>query len=202
MRTVKRRILDDRCWTLSALRHSESRRRRDPRVMVAAWILIVGCILLTAGCMRSREVQKTVGAIHELPLLGWVERSALQTSQYAWFDSGYAAYAPALDMLEDVQEKRDSIRLLIVFGTWCSDSRRELPRFFKILDGLNVPAEHVQLFGVDRTKKHPEGIPQQYDITLVPTIIVLHNGMEVGRIVESPKTTLELDLLEILGPLR
>lgn len=175
MRTVQHRILYSGCW-----------------------ILIVGCILLTAGCMRSREVQKQ----QEKMELGWVERSALQTSQYAWFDSGYAAYTPALDMLEDVQEKRDSIRFLVVFGTWCSDSRREMPRFFKILDGLSVPAEHVQLFGVDRTKKHPEGIPQQYDITLVPTIIVLNLGSEIGRIVESPKTTLELDLLEILAPLR
>lgn len=133
--------------------------------------------------------------------LGWVDRSVLHAPQYPAFDTGYTAYKPALEMLNDVRTAFDSVRFLIVFGTWCSDSRREMPRFFKIIDSLHVPEERVQLYGVDRSKQYPEGIPQQYNIKKVPTIIVLDNGTEVGRIVESPKTTIEQDLFEIFLPL-
>lgn len=162
------------------------------------WSYALNAMLFLFGCSSPHGSQKA----QEQMELGWIERSTLHATQYAWFDTGYAAYNPSLEMLEDVHSTLDSTRFLVVFGTWCSDSKRELPRFFKIIDGLQVPKDHVQLFAVDRSKQQPEGIPQQYKITNVPTIIVLQRGTEVGRIVESPKTTLEDDLLEILGPLQ
>jgi hypothetical protein len=47
----------------------------------------------------------------------------------------------------------------------------------------------------------PPGIKKEYGITNVPTFIVSYRGMEMGRIIESPKTTLEGDLVELLLPL-
>ena len=83
-------------------------------------------------------------------------------------------------------------------GTWCSDSRREVPRFYKILDSLNFPSAKVKLIMVDR-KKEAAGIDiSPFNIELVPTMIFYNDGLEDGRIIETPKETLEKDLEEIL----
>lgn len=166
-----------------------------PSLMFAALIVPV------QGCSSSRGVQETTEKQTEPMQLGWVERAVLHGEQYAWFESGYALYTPNLEILEGPRSDLNSVHFLIVFGTWCSDSKRELPRFFKILDQLHVPDGHVRLFAVDRSKQFPPGIPQEHNITLVPTIIVLHGDREIGRIVESPKTTLEMDLADILTSL-
>ena len=134
--------------------------------------------------------------------LGWIDRSVLHTPRYPEFDTGYVNYKPSLEMLNDLHPTLDSLRFIVVLGTWCSDSRREVPRFFRIIDSLHIPMEHIRLFAVDRTKQHPEGIPQQYHIEKIPTFIVFYQGAEAGRIVESPKTTLEMDLFEIVMPLQ
>ena len=171
-------------------------RLLNKNLAARCWILVF-LVALLSGCAVPYVSRKP----NEKMELGWVDRSVLHAPQYPAFDTGYTAYNPSLEMLKDVRPTLDSVRFLIVFGTWCSDSKREMPRFFKIIDSLHVPRERVQLYGVDRSKQHPEGIPQQYDIKNVPTIIVLHHDTEVGRIVESPKTTIEQDLFEIFLPL-
>jgi len=83
-------------------------------------------------------------------------------------------------------------------GTWCSDSRREVPRFYKILDSLNFPSAKVKLIMVDRKKEAAEVNIASLNIELVPTMIIYNDGLEIGRIVETPKETLEKDLAAIL----
>jgi len=154
-------------------------------------------LLALATFFSSCAAQRDSGQPPEHMELGDVSRAVIDNPQYPWFDSTYNAYEPQAEMLEDLNPQLDSVRFLVVFGTWCSDSRREVPRFFRIMDLLNVPKDHIALYGVDRSKKSP-GIPQQFDITSVPTIIVLRDGTEIGRIVEAPKTRLEFDVMEIL----
>jgi thiol-disulfide isomerase/thioredoxin len=95
----------------------------------------------------------------------------------------------------------DSVKILVVYGTWCGDSKREMPRFLKIIDAIGFPQDHITLIAVDRTMELPPGIKKEYGITNVPTFIVSYRGMEMGRIIESPKTTLEGDLTDLLVPL-
>ncbi len=84
-------------------------------------------------------------------------------------------------------------------GTWCSDSRREVPRFYKILDELNYPEEKVELINVDRNKVGIENSVDSLNIELVPTFIIYSKGEEIGRIIETPKESLEKDLAKILN---
>ena len=83
-------------------------------------------------------------------------------------------------------------------GTWCSDSRREVPRFFKILDAVNYPSDKVAIICVDEDKKTRGNELTGLKIELVPTLIFYKNGNELGRIVESPNDTLEKDIIKIL----
>lgn len=121
-----------------------------------------------------------------------------------WFRGGYDEYAPNTGVLEVLRAiKTRDVQISVFFGTWCGDSRRELPRLLKLLDVLEIPDDRVELIGLDRTdaatKRSPGGEEQGLEIYRVPTVIVRRGGTEVGRIVEHPVRSLERDLLAILG---
>jgi len=90
----------------------------------------------------------------------------------------------------------------IFLGTWCGDSRREVPRLWKALDiagsrGVDVPFA-IHYIAVDRQKKEPSAPVTNNDIRYVPTFIVTREGREVGRIVEQAPNGIEHDLLDLL----
>jgi thiol-disulfide isomerase/thioredoxin len=86
-------------------------------------------------------------------------------------------------------------------GSWCGDSQEQVPKFYKIISLLNFDENKIQLIAVDR-KKHAreyDALVQSLNIELIPTFIFYKNGKEIGRIIETPKETLEADILEILN---
>lgn len=132
-------------------------------------------------------------------LIGYCDRSALQDTNFSWwFNSEYENYHPdSVDLLL-IKESIGNCKIVIVMGTWCGDSRREVPRFYKILDEIEFPEENILLINVDRKKK---GIAEEVDelsIELVPTIIFFKDDEEIGRIIETPEETLEIDTKKIL----
>jgi len=90
-------------------------------------------------------------------------------------------------------------KFLIFSGSWCGDSESELPKIIKIFDSLGISSVNYNLYGVDREKREPEGIAEQYKIEKVPTLIVLRNGTEIGRIIEFPQNTWEDDIFLIIS---
>ena len=88
----------------------------------------------------------------------------------------------------------------VYLGTWCGDSRRELPRMEKIFSEMGIDMSNVLIVTLDRDKISPNGEQEGKDIRYVPTLIVSKDNQEIGRIVESPSSetaTLESDLFEI-----
>ena len=88
----------------------------------------------------------------------------------------------------------------VFLGTWCGDSRRELPRMEKIFSEMGIDMSNVLIVTLDRNKISPNGEQEGKDIRYVPTLIVSKDNQEIGRIVESPSSetaTLESDLFEI-----
>ena len=83
-------------------------------------------------------------------------------------------------------------------GTWCEDSRREVPRFFKVLDHVEFPAETTRLVMVDRDKQSGTDAEDGKNIHHVPTFILYKDEIELGRIVETPIESLEEDIFNIL----
>lgn len=87
-------------------------------------------------------------------------------------------------------------------GTWCGDSKREIPVFYKILEAAKFPENKLQVIAVDKTeeayKQSPNHEEKGLNIHRVPTFIFYKNGLEVNRIVESPQETLERDILKIV----
>lgn len=118
------------------------------------------------------------------------------TSFSWWFEAEYDYYQPEDSIIRLIN--LDSIKIICVMGTWCSDSRREVPHFYKILDMLKFDEKNLRVYCVDR-KKQAEGYDiDQFVIERVPTFIFYKNDSEIGRIIETPQETLERDLLKII----
>lgn len=127
--------------------------------------------------------------------LGVVERNDLKST---WFSDGYEQYEPQKKLLRKFKRASKKYKVKVVMGTWCPDSRFEVPRFYKILDALKYPDQKTELIFLNRRKKDPSGLSEELNIRRVPTFIFYKNDKEVGRIVEHPKGSLEEDIAEIV----
>jgi tetratricopeptide (TPR) repeat protein len=138
-------------------------------------------------------------------LLGSVGREELARAPFnEWFDLNYQSYNPdstTISKLSAIDKKSYSIRIFL--GTWCGDSRREVPAFLKILDQISFPAEKVSMIGVGASdslyKQSPSHEEKGEGIFRVPVFIILKNGREINRINEYPGLSLEKDLELLLG---
>jgi hypothetical protein len=120
-------------------------------------------------------------------LIGNCNREALKDTNFAWwFDSQYENYDIDKEILNSVKEKINDYNIIVVMGTWCSDSRR-------------VESE-TTLISVDRNMKGVSDEVNHLLIEYVPTFIIYNENKdeEVGRIIESPINTLEEDLQSII----
>ncbi len=115
-----------------------------------------------------------------------------------WFGEEFLTYRPEAEYMTQIPEYSEGVTIVCVLGTWCSDSRREVPRMLRLMQMTNIAPERMQMIGVDRSKQSPDGEAAPYDIERVPTFIFFKDGKEIGRIVESPIATLERDMLGIL----
>ncbi|MBS7333909.1 TlpA family protein disulfide reductase [Faecalibacter bovis] len=134
----------------------------------------------------NRQIKTESG---ERFLTGEFDREALNQKHYAsWFNEEYNTYEVEESKLKNIKKLDVKfLRIEVFVGTWCSDSQRELPRFYKILESVKFPIEsRLKVYGVDHKKKSFYGEEIGKDITHVPTIIVYKNGKEIGRIVEGP----------------
>ena len=133
-------------------------------------------------------------------ILGYCPISAMNDSVFnnIWTEE-YDNYQPDYETLDLLEGKLDSVNIKIVFRSTCSDSREQLPGFFKILNELNYPVDKIILIGVNHDKKGLANETEGLNIEFVPTIIFYKGGNEIGRIVETPTESLEKDLLKILS---
>jgi len=115
-----------------------------------------------------------------------------------WLSEDFLTYQPNREYMEGIPQHMHDIEIICVLGTWCSDSKREVPRMLRILQMGNIEPEKMRLIGVDRQKNSPDGANVTYNIERVPTFIFLRDGVEIGRIVEEALASLEKDMLGII----
>ena len=134
-------------------------------------------------------------------LLGELSPDMLQEPPHMeWYNRGFDEYNPDLAPVGTlISIDKSDVSITIVMGTWCPDTRREFPRFMKLMALWGFPLENIRIIGVDSNKKAPLGDYDLLDIKKVPTFIIYKNKVEAGRIIEYPVTSLERDLVDILG---
>ncbi|MCE5347066.1 MAG: thioredoxin family protein [Bacteroidales bacterium] len=175
-------------------------------------ILSILLFLIFTGCSTVKIKQgTTVDAAQpsdaevyfskqETWLLGYFNPDRLTQEPYSsWYVKGFEVYQTDTVAINKLMEiNKDSLSLKVVMGTWCPDSRREVPRFMKIMDIWKFPVSKITFIGVDNEKLSPMGEYSKLDIQRVPTFIIFRNNIEAGRIIENPTTSLEQDLVNIL----
>lgn len=97
-----------------------------------------------------------------------------------------------------LEELRRPIHLILFLGTWCHDAQVHVPHLFKALRRADNRRISMQVVGMDRRKEDRDGFCADYDIAYSPTLVVLHEGRELGRVVEVPVEDMATDLVSIL----
>ena len=94
--------------------------------------------------------------------------------------------------------KLNKITFMLFAGSWCSDSKEQMPKLYKVLSYCNYPINNIELYGVDRKKEESSGIAKALQILNVPTLIIIKNNNEIGRIVETPSHSWEEDIFNFI----
>lgn len=92
----------------------------------------------------------------------------------------------------------EGVSIKVVLGNWCSDSQREVPRLFKILENPTLKNVAANYYLVNEDKFCPDPEVQKLEANYVPAIIFYRGGKELGRIVETPEGTLEANAVKIV----
>ena len=174
------------------------------------FILLTISSFIVASCTVSQKATSSV-LINQISkdargndmLLGKCTRDALlQTPFSEWYKPNYDSYVVDTFTCSFIRPLLAGKTITIFMGTWCGDSKREVPRVLKMLDCCGFPMKNVSLFMVSNKdslyKKSPQHEEEGRNIVRVPTIILQQKGVEIGRIIEFPVLTLEKDMLAIL----
>lgn len=163
-------------------------------------ILLTLTILLIVSCGTTKKLSATKNENGNL--VGIATKKDFQQEPYAseWFNDYYKYYKTDKGVVEKLKPLLKGVKIKAFMGTWCGDSRREIPNFYKTLDEAGFNYKNLEMVTVTR-KKTANGLEKGYNITNVPTFIFYKKGKEMGRFVEHAvgESTLEKDFLKILS---
>ena len=132
-------------------------------------------------------------------LKGIISREILAgDTSFKWYKRNLKAYIGGNDAAIFGKHK-DSIQLVIFLGTWCEDSQVIIPKLFSFFDAAGFSNDLVTLIGVDRNKKSISHITDAFNVINVPTVIVMKEGKELGRVVEYGRYGMVEKELEVIA---
>lgn len=133
-------------------------------------------------------------------IVGKFTKEDLQQAPFVtWFNQGYEDYNPSAETMATIKNNISDYEIVGFVGTWCPDSRREIPKFYKILDEAGYDLSKLTMVGVTRSKSTPENLEDGYDMHRVPTFIFMKDGKEVNRFVEYAVESTEKDIAKIVS---
>jgi len=145
----------------------------------------------------SLETPHVVTRDGEELLVGKISREELVADNLL-FSLNAEEYAPAAKVLEKIRKVGGKIDFILFLATWSEDCLEEVPKLLCVMDMAQNPGFSLTIYALDRSLREEEGVAAQYGIRKVPTLVLVKNGKEMGRIVGPPRQSVELDLLAIL----
>ena len=169
-------------------------------------ILLAGLFLAFAfQGVFAQNVNKVVvdPLLHSNVLVGPCTLNGLEHGIFSrWFNEEYNSYHPDATAIKAIAKKINKTTITIVFGSWCGDSRMQVGRFYKVLDDAGFDGSQVKNIAVLRSLKAGNTDISGLHIRRIPTFIISYKGKEIGRIVESPRVSLEADLASIINKIK
>lgn len=133
-------------------------------------------------------------------IIGKQKRATLEKEPYKkWFDENYKQHSLDTLTMRAIKDDLAQTDITLFMGTWCEDSQREIPAFFKALDIVGINSSHVNIITLSEDKESPAIFLEGRDVNYVPTIIFKKEGKELGRIVEYSIFSIEKDMAKILN---
>jgi thiol-disulfide isomerase/thioredoxin len=115
------------------------------------------------------------------------------------FNMHYVDYVPNSDAVQAIHNYPKPLEIKVFWGDWCKDSKKYIPGFIKSIEFAENKKIQIIYINMDRQKKEPAEAIAGWNILNIPTFVVISNGKEVGRVVETPKDTIEQDIASILS---
>jgi thiol-disulfide isomerase/thioredoxin len=154
------------------------------KVIPVFLVLLLAVTAVSAQQQFESSIDKNGSKVYK----GIISPDLIQSdTTFKWYADNAKGYTPNSVALSALTQYRDSIQLLVFMGTWCEDSHVIIPKLFGLLDAAGFSKDRVTLIGVDRSKKTLSHLAEALDIKNVPTLMVMKNGKELGRVVEYGK---------------
>ncbi|WP_456460560.1 thioredoxin family protein [Lutibacter sp.] len=162
--------------------------------------ILLGVILIASiGCLAQKK-ETAVTKDEEGNLIGITNKADFLQEPYTdWFSPNYNDYKTNKEIINKLKPLLKDITIKAFMGTWCSDSQEQTPAFYKILDETGFSYKNLELVAVNRDRETPDNLQKGFDIERVPTLIFYKEGKEIGRFVEYPRETIEVDILKIVS---
>jgi hypothetical protein len=174
--------------------------------MILKKLTLISLICLLFSAERNiitNELNKEVTLNGRTYLYGEINREGLLSGNYKnWFANGYENYTVDTQALSSIKpQSLNGVTIKLLMATWCPDSRRNVPVFYKVIDSLKFDETKLQLWSLDSRKQGPNNEQITYGVSRVPTMIFYRNGKEIGRFVErlKPGQTMESVVAAILN---
>ena len=163
---------------------------------------VITCLLVSS--LWAQEYNKVISDKKGRPmLLGKTNTEAFENEAFSWFTKNYNEYEVNTAVVKSLKKSLKGYKVKVFYGSWCGDSKRQLPKFYKVLNAAKFDEKDIEAIAVNSTKEQykasPGGEGKGLNIHRVPTFIFYKDNKEVGRIVERPKATLERDIKTIVS---
>jgi thiol-disulfide isomerase/thioredoxin len=164
------------------------------KIATLAFMALMGVALAQTSYFDKNKQRHLVGKFDAIALKE-------DTTYNKWYNKNFEAYKMDMASMPKIKSLvNNKIKIQIFLGTWCGDSKREVPRMIKILEHIGFTNyEIIGTYDTDTLYKvSPQHEEKGLNIFRVPTFIVYKDGIELNRIVEFPKESFEKDLVNIL----
>lgn len=162
-------------------------------------LLLSFIIIVTTSCKAQKNEPNAI-LDKDGNLVGIANKDYFLVEPFnEWFLTNYNAYEVDPATVESLKPLLENVKIKVFMGTWCGDSQDQTPVLYKILDSTNFNFDELQLITVNKNKKTPDSLEVGLDIERVPTFIFYKEGKEIGRFVEYPRESVEVDMLKIVS---
>jgi thiol-disulfide isomerase/thioredoxin len=156
-------------------------------------ILII-CFFITNYALAQTTLNTEQNVITGFTDVRLLERG----NNYRWYKDGYMNYQPNNSALEVIRNVPYDIQIFVFAGTWCEKSQILLPQFYKAMDLAGFAKQKITLYLLDRDKRSPQGMENNYNINSTPVFIIIQKGVEIGRIAETVSQSIEADIADLI----
>ena len=150
-------------------------------------IIFTSCSVAQKMVTETKTYETTNDSKSKI-LKGYISRSTIENdSSFKWFKENMKWGTADAAAVQALQSNGTNVHFVVFGGTWCEDTQNLLPVFYRLADKSGLANDKITLIGVDRAKTALNDFHKAFNVTKVPTFIVMKDGKEIGRVVEYGK---------------